>query len=160
MAASNSPGDAPRDRQGNQGKTPATAHTSPGNPGEMPSQVRTARVLSFAASGLVLLTGLLYTGLALGDPDEVERTYGVESEALGVLGVIMLAHGGSGVGLALRYSTGGSGIRVGSLVWGGLAVAIGLGTVPLGLVTVVLGTLAVWNLTRAPSRTWFERPRL
>ncbi|MGP3966914.1 hypothetical protein [Streptomyces sp. 6N223] len=125
----------------------------------MPRTVRTARALTFTAGALVLVAGLLYVGLALGDPDEVEREYNVRAEALAVLGVVFLAHGGAGVGLGLRYATGGARLRVAAIVWAGLGVVIGLGTVPLGLLVIALAVTVVVNLMRAPSRSWFERER-
>lgn len=128
-------------------------------PGEPPGVVRTARVLVFVASALVLLTGLTYVGFALGDPTEVERTYRINPVTLGLLGAAMLAVGGTGVALGLRLDTGGPRVRAGALAWSGFAVAVGLGTAPLGLITVVLGALVLWYLTRAPSRDWFERSR-
>jgi hypothetical protein len=125
----------------------------------MPTTVRTARALTYIASALVLVAGLLYVGLALGDSDEVEREYDVAAGALAVLGVIFLTHGGVGIGLARRYATGGARLRVGAVVWAAIGIVIGLGTVPLGLLVIALAVMVVVNLVRAPSRPWFERDR-
>jgi hypothetical protein len=124
----------------------------------MPRTVRTARALTFVASALVLVAGLLYVGLALGDAEGVEREHEVEAGALAVIGVVFLAHGACGVALALRYATGGARLRVAAVVWAGLGIAIGLGTFPLGLLVIALAVLVIVNLVRAPSRAWFARP--
>jgi hypothetical protein len=129
-------------------------------PDQLPRRVRAARALTFAGSGVVLLTGLLYVGLSMGDAEELERQYeGVDPTAIAVVGVLMLAHGAFGVVMAMRYATGGARVRLGGLVWGGLGIVVGLGTVPLGLVVVVLATLVIVNLARAEAREWFGRPR-
>lgn len=125
----------------------------------IPGQVRTARALTLVASGLVLLTGVLYASLGLGDADDVEREYEVSAEALAFLGVLFLAHGASGIALALRYATGPAWVRAAALVWAGLGIAIGIGTFPLGMLVIVLTVLVMVNLVRAPGRAWFDRDR-
>jgi hypothetical protein len=126
---------------------------------DMPRTVRTARALTITTSALVLLAGLLYVGLALGDPDEVEREYEVKAGALAVLGVIFLAHGGAGIALALRYAVGRARLRTAGILWAGIGIAVGLGTAPLGLLVIALAIVVIVNLLRAPSRSWFDRPR-
>lgn len=61
--------------------------------------------------------------------------------------------------LALQFANGGSGVRVGSIVFGVGTLILSLCTFPLGLVHTILGIMVIAFISKDESKYWFSRPR-
>lgn len=88
---------------------------------EMPGLMKTARVLLFIVSGFQILIGLI-AGVAIGAAKDVAN--GLETEAAnGLIGLgyaivfILIALAVLSIVLGVKFSTGGSGIRITTIVY-------------------------------------------
>ncbi|MDK1472775.1 hypothetical protein QNO07_04915 [Streptomyces sp. 549] len=132
-------------------------------PEVVPGKVKNTRVMMFimgGAQGLLSLLLLLVLAVATEDfMDAVSDSAGVEVPAglMGFFLVLYLVHAAAGIFLALKFKQGGSGIRVGAIVWAAFTVLFGLTAIPLGVVWIALGVLCIVFLSNGESAAWFKR---
>ncbi|MEU0180577.1 hypothetical protein ABZ312_05205 [Streptomyces sp. NPDC006207] len=136
----------------------------PGGPEVMPSSARTARAMLFVLGGLQILGGLL---LLLGaaalksvdDTDELTMPIGL----VYVMGVLFLAFAVLSIGMGAKYSTGGNGTRIGSIVIGVLVALSSVATMISGafllLAPLALSVLLIVFAAKAETAAWFKRPQ-
>ena len=134
-------------------------------PHVMPNKPKTSRVLIYVSAGLLALFSLMGLAGTLGDPDayeeQMEDALGTEVSVGVFTGMftLFLLFALAGIALATRFGTGGSGVRTGAMVWSGFSIVVGLLSLPVGVVTVVLGILVLVFLSNQESSAWFNRPR-
>ncbi|MFC7933527.1 hypothetical protein [Streptomyces cinereoruber] len=152
---------------------PAAPPVSPyggGYPGatmEMPGSVKAARVMLWILSAFNLLGGLVVIGLSFAVDSELEKSGASSADAqafadlgqgiLIVAGVISLVFAVFGMVLAAKFKSGGSGVRIGSIVWASIGVLFSLFSLPLGIVSVVLGILIIVFVAKSDGAAWFNR---
>ncbi|MDX3094111.1 hypothetical protein PV703_22985 [Streptomyces sp. ME01-24h] len=137
----------------------------PGGPEVMPSSARAARAVLFVLGVMQVLAGasLLVAALTLKIADGSESLNMLPTSLVYALGVLFLALAVLSFSLGARYRTGGSGIRAGSFVVGGLfapgcVAAMATGAFVL-LLPVVLCVLLIVMAAQPGTGAWFRRPR-
>ncbi|MFD5028760.1 hypothetical protein [Streptomyces sp. NPDC058373] len=150
----------------------------PGGPGmnpmkaEMPGLMKTARVLLFVVAGLQILVGLFF-GVAVGAAKDVAN--GMETDAAnGLVGLgyalvfILLALAVLAIVLGVKFSTGGSGIRITTIVYASLMLlgslsnlfAGGGGSATFGgIVALAIYGIILASMVNSQATAWFNRPR-
>jgi len=134
-------------------------------PGVMPSQVNASRWIMFIAGGLqalfsllgVVLIGVLRSHLSTLDPSYSDARIG--TAVMYVLLAVFVLHGVVGIVLGTLVSKGGSGVRVGAIVWASFLILFGLVAIPLGLLWIGCGVATIVMLAQSPAGNWFQRPR-
>ncbi|MER8033668.1 hypothetical protein ACWEP8_04485 [Streptomyces hydrogenans] len=159
----------------------------PGGPNQipqsMPGLLMTARVFLFLISAVQIIAGAVYLIGAAGasDASDLSSSYGSDNpfEELGdavagvlvVVALILLALAALSITLGVKFSRGGQGVRITTVVYGALGTLPGLYFLfigfDIGLASVILPGL-IWTLfgviiTIAPvvpsGTAWFARPR-
>ncbi|MFE6716407.1 hypothetical protein ACFVDU_02330 [Streptomyces albidoflavus] len=147
----------------------------PGGPGmkpEMPGLMKTARVLLFIVSGFQILIGLI-AGVAIGAAKDVAN--GLETEAAnGLVGLgyaivfILIALAVLSIVLGVKFSTGGSGIRITTIVYASLGILGSLsnlvqgggGSVTFGgIIMLAIYGIILAAMVNSQASAWFNRPR-
>lgn len=134
-------------------------------PHVMPSKPKTSRTLIYVSAGLLGLFALMGLMATLGDPEgyeeQMEDALGTEVSVGVFTGMfaLFLVFALAGIALATQFGKGGGGIRTGAMIWAGLSIIVGLFSLPVGVVTVVLGILVLVFLSNQESTSWFNRPR-
>ncbi|MBV1935364.1 hypothetical protein [Streptomyces sp. BV286] len=151
----------------------------PGYPGgnhmpvEMPGLMKTARVLLFVLSGFQILFGII-AGIAVGAAQDVSNGIGSgdSTDTLAGLGFVLAAFlvglGALSIFLGVKFKTGGSGIRITTIVYaalmilGGLANTVqgggGSGTFG-GLISLAIAGIILASMVNSAATAWFNRPR-
>lgn len=151
----------------------------PGYPGgnqmslEMPGLMKTARVLLFILAGLQLLFGLI-AGIAIGALQDASNGLGSGDETssaagLGiVVALLMLAMGVLSIFLGVKFKTGGSGIRVTTIVYASLMILGGIvntingagGSSTFGgIISLAIAGIILASMVNSQASAWFNRPR-
>ncbi|KUL68227.1 hypothetical protein AB0F32_14660 [Streptomyces albidoflavus] len=147
----------------------------PGGPGmkpEMPGLMKTARVLLFIVSGFQILIGLI-AGVAIGAAKDVAN--GLETEAAnGLIGLgyaivfILIALAVLSIVLGVKFSTGGSGIRITTIVYASLGILGSLSNLVQGgggsatfggIVMLAIYGIILAAMVNSQASAWFNRPR-
>lgn len=150
----------------------------PGGPGmnpvqaEMPGLMKTARVLLFVVGGLQILLGLIF-GVAIGAAKDVAN--GMDSDAAdGLLGLgyalvfILIAMAVLAIVLGVKFSSGGSGIRITTIVYSSLMLlgslsnlfAGGGGSATFGgIIALAIYGIILASMVNSQATAWFNRPR-
>lgn len=147
----------------------------PGVPGmkpEMPGLMKTARVLLFIISGFQILFGLI-AGVAIGAAKDVAN--GVETDAVDALvGLgyalvfILLALAVLSIVLGVKFSTGGSGIRITTIVYASLGILGSLSNLVQGgggsatfggIIMLAIYGIILAAMVNSQASAWFNRPR-
>lgn len=145
---------------------------APGMKPEMPGLMKTARVLLFIISGFQILFGLI-AGVAIGAAKDVAN--GMETDAadalvgLGyVLVFILLALAVLSIVLGVKFSTGGSGIRITTIVYASLGILGSLGNLVQGgggsatfggIIMLAIYGIILAAMVNSQASAWFNRPR-
>ncbi|GAA2331128.1 hypothetical protein Scani_13890 [Streptomyces caniferus] len=142
----------------------------PQYPAVMPGSAKTARVMLFVLSGLNLI-GLVLAVMGLGGVSKASHNASPYTAAEDVTAmnvgkglliaviVLIVIFTAAAITLALQFANGGSGVRVGTIVFGVATIMLSLFTFPIGLVHTVLGILVVVFVSKDESNAWFNRPR-
>ncbi|MEE1939429.1 hypothetical protein V1L54_08370 [Streptomyces sp. TRM 70361] len=142
---------------------PPGPYGSPGGPpGTMPGKVNSARLILYIAGGIQALFSLLAIVVFAASQNTLEETYGELNVDTGVYYVMFgffLLHALVGIALATRFPQGGSGLRIGAIVWAAVLVLIGIAAIPLGLLWMAVGVFCLVLLASAESAAWFNRPQ-
>ncbi|MFG2491356.1 hypothetical protein ACGFSD_09880 [Streptomyces caniferus] len=142
----------------------------PQYPAVMPGSAKTARVMLFVLSGLNLI-GLVLAVMGLGGVSKASHNVSPYTAAEDVTAmnvgkglliaviVLIVIFTAAAITLALQFANGGSGVRVGTIVFGVATIILSLFTFPIGLVHTILGVLVVVFVSKDESNAWFNRPR-
>ncbi|MDQ1026686.1 hypothetical protein QF035_004268 [Streptomyces umbrinus] len=151
----------------------------PGYPGgnqmpvEMPGLMKTARVLLFILAGFQILFGII-AGIAVGAAQDVSNGIGSgdSTDTLAGLGFVLAAFlvglGALSIFLGVKFKTGGSGIRVTTIVYASLMILGGLGNTVQGgggsatfggLISLAMAGIILASMVNGAASAWFNRPR-
>ncbi|EKX68006.1 hypothetical protein Sipo8835_43110 [Streptomyces ipomoeae] len=141
----------------------------PSAPTTMPSTVSAARVMLWVIVGLQVIGVLLYGigAAAVGaasdstdDPAIQEALGDVPVGLMWAITVFAVAWLVYAIMLAVKFNTGGNGVRVAALVFGIVTAVLGIYPfLVIGLVHLVLGILIAVFVGNANGKAWFNRPR-
>lgn len=141
----------------------------PGGPTTMPGTVSAARIMLWVIVGLQVIGALLYgIGAAVvsaasdstGDPAIQEALGDVPVGLMWAIAVFAVAWLVYAIMLAVKFNTGGNGVRVAALVFGIVTAVLGIYPfLVIGLVHLVLGILIAVFVGNANGKAWFNRPR-
>ncbi|MEV6326536.1 hypothetical protein [Streptomyces sp. NPDC051909] len=141
----------------------------PHGPTKMPGLMTAARVIMFILSGLQILIAII-AGIGIAAASSATRS----SEASGMLAgfgfalvVILLVIAGLGIFLAVKFATGGTAIRVLTIIYASLMLLGALGNfasgeatgVPGGIISLALGGVILASMVGPQASAWFNRPR-
>ncbi|MFJ8000997.1 hypothetical protein ACIQ7D_28375 [Streptomyces sp. NPDC096310] len=141
----------------------------PGGQMEMPGLMKTARVILFIFAGFQILFGL-GVGIALG----VVSSASGDSEIAGLvggvgiaLGVLLIGLGALSIFLGVKFATGGTGIRVTTIVYASLSLLGGLSNLAAGngsaafggIISLACSGIILASMVNGQASAWFSRPR-
>ncbi|MEU8485423.1 hypothetical protein [Streptomyces sp. NPDC048641] len=150
----------------------------PGYPGgnvmpmTMPGLMTTARVLIYIMSGLQIL-GAIAFGVIVGAAQDVSSSAGVGDDTDGLAGLgfalvgVLIVLAVLGIILAVKFSTGGSGVRITTIVYASLMILGGIVNLVSGtssgvfsaLIALVIGGIILTAMVNSQASAWFNRPR-
>ncbi|MFF9477836.1 hypothetical protein [Streptomyces sp. NPDC014733] len=139
----------------------------PGPPTGMPGGLKAARVLLFVLTGLNLI-GLLLAVTGLGAANKASHRAVKEDDLLAAnigkglaiaLIVFIAIFTVLAVVLALQFTSGGNGVRVGVTVFGAATLIVSFLVFPFGLAHTVMAIMVIAFSSKAEARAWFNRPR-
>ncbi|MFG2635521.1 hypothetical protein ACGFX8_16720 [Streptomyces sp. NPDC048362] len=142
-----------------------------GAPQTMPGTVGAARVMLWVIAGLQLIGIALFAFSAvkvssarddgtLKDDASFQRFADYSTGLLWGITLFALAWAVFTVVLALKFNTGGNGVRIAALVYGVITAILGLYPfIVVGLIHTVLGILIACFVGGSASSAWFQRPR-
>ncbi|WP_060883571.1 hypothetical protein [Streptomyces caniscabiei] len=141
----------------------------PNAPETMPSTVNAARIMLWVIVGLQVVGVLLYGIGAIGvaaasdsteDPALAEALGNIPTGQMVAIAVFAVAWLVYAIMLAVKFKSGGNGVRVAALVFGIITAVLGVFPFFLiGLVHLVLGILIAVFVGNAAGKAWFNRPR-
>ncbi|MEV3872800.1 hypothetical protein [Streptomyces sp. NPDC049906] len=142
-------------------------------PMSMPGLIMTGRVFLFVLSAFFILGGLLF-GLMVGALQDVSNGTGSGEETdwfagLGFLvAAVSLGLGALSIFLGVKIGSGGTGIRVTTIVHACLLVLLGVGNIVggeggtatfAGVLWVVMSGTVLVSMVTPQASAWFDRPR-
>lgn len=152
----------------------------PGYPGggnqmqmQMPSLMKTARVLLFIMAGLQLVVGI-GLGFVVGAAQDVSNGVGSgdTTGALAGLGFALVGFviilGVLSIFLGVKFATGGSGIRITTIVYASLMILGGISNLVTGgggsatfggIISLAISGVIMASMVNAQASAWFNRPR-
>ncbi|MFF5361350.1 hypothetical protein ACFY4I_18460 [Streptomyces scabiei] len=141
----------------------------PNAPETMPSTVNAARIMLWVIVGLQVVGVLLYAIAAIAvsaasdsaeDPALAEALGNIPTGQMVAIAIFAAAWLGYAITMAVKFKSGGNGVRVATLVFGIITAILGVFPfVLIGLVHVVLGILIAVFVGNANGKAWFNRPR-
>ncbi len=141
-------------------------------PMEMPGLMKTARVLLFIIAGLQLLFGLIMgvvvgllqdTSSAVGAGDDTSMAAGLVI----LIAVVLLAFGALSIFLGVKFKSGGSGIRITTIVYSSLMILGGIGNLVNGangsatfggIISLAFAGIIFSSMVDFAAAAWFSRP--
>ncbi|MFI1398915.1 hypothetical protein [Streptomyces sp. NPDC020681] len=144
----------------------------PGGPTEMPGGVKAARVMLYVIAGFQVIGAILFifTGVAidkakddpaLKDDVQFQDLADFSSGAIYGLGVAVLLWGALAIFLAVKFGSGGNGIRITTMVFGIITAILGIYPfIIVGLAHTVLAILVTVFVGKSDGGAWFERQRV
>ncbi|MFJ3581528.1 hypothetical protein ACIPPS_04705 [Streptomyces sp. NPDC090127] len=141
----------------------------PGATMEMPGGVKSARVILWIMSALNVLGAFAVIGLSFTLDSELANsgTSSAEADAFADLGqglmigvgIFSLIIGALGMVLAAKFKTGGSGVRVCTIVYASFMVLFSIFSLPVGIISLALGVLIIVFVAKADGAAWFNRQK-
>jgi hypothetical protein len=140
---------------------------------EMPGLMKTARVMLFITAGFQFLAGIAF-GLLVGAVQDVSSGVGAGDEtdgfaALGIgFAILLLAFGALSIFLGVKFKTGGSGIRITTIVYSAILILGsivnivngGSGSATFGgLISLAMAGIVLAAMVNSQASAWFGRPR-
>ncbi|MPY44246.1 hypothetical protein FNH04_31375, partial [Streptomyces phyllanthi] len=140
---------------------------------EMPGLMKTARVMLFITAGFQFLAGIVF-GFLVGAVQDVSSGVGSGDEtdgfaALGIgVAIFLVALGALSIFLGVKFKSGGSGIRITTIVYSSLLVlgsivnivGGGSGSATFGgIVSLAMSGIILAAMVNGQASTWFNRPR-
>lgn len=139
---------------------------------EMPGLMKTARVLLFVMAGFQFLAAVVFGILGAAAEQAADSTTSSdEIEGLMALGlgasVLMLALGALSIFLGVKFKTGGSGIRVTTIVYSSLLLLGGIANLLSstaasalsGVISLAMAGVIFASMVNSQAGAWFGRPR-
>ncbi|MFD9221246.1 hypothetical protein ACFWDI_14810 [Streptomyces sp. NPDC060064] len=139
-----------------------------GAPTSMPGLMTAARVLLYIIGGLQVLVGIIAAIAIAAASDAVDSDAATGLAGLGfIVVIILLAFAGLAIFLGVKFSTGGTAIRVITIVYASLMILGSLANfasgqasgVVGGLVTLAIGGIILGAMVNSQASAWFNRPR-
>ncbi|MET7786328.1 hypothetical protein ACFYSJ_00480 [Streptomyces sp. NPDC005248] len=145
----------------------------PGGPVEMPGSVKAARIMLYILGGLQAVGAVIavVAGAWISKKLSDTSTYGADADkaagigmgVMVVVGILILAFAVWAILTAVKFSTGGNGIRISAIIYGSVVTLFSvlslLSANVLALVSIVLGILIIVFCARQDGASWFQRPR-
>ncbi|EST39311.1 hypothetical protein N566_02645 [Streptomycetaceae bacterium MP113-05] len=149
---------------------PAYGAAGYGAPTTMPGTVNGARIMLYVTGGLSVIGAILMfvAAAALGtiadDPElqgdaNIEMLSDMGTGLIAFVGVLYLGFAVGGILLAVKFAKGGNGLRIGTIVYGALAIVMGIVGIPVGLIFIILAVLIIVFVAKSDGKAWFNRPR-
>ncbi|MFE3072129.1 hypothetical protein [Streptomyces sp. NPDC059247] len=139
----------------------------PGAAMQMPGGVKAARVMLWIMGGLNVIGAIGMIALSSAFSSELEKSAGssADAETFASLGqglmiaaaVFSLIIGVIAILLAVKFKSGGNGVRIGAIVYGSVGALFGVFSLPLGLVTLALSVLVIVFVAKSDGSAWFNR---
>ncbi|MEW1693956.1 hypothetical protein ACIQCR_26835 [Streptomyces sp. NPDC093249] len=149
---------------------PLSPYGNGGYPGaamEMPGGVKAARVMLWIMGGLNLIGALVMVVMSFAVSSELEKSgaSSADAEAFASLGqglliaagVFSLIVGVVGILLAVKFKSGGNGVRIGAIVYGSVGALFSIFSLPLGIVSLALAVLVIVFVAKGDGSAWFNR---
>ncbi|MFG2643242.1 hypothetical protein ACGFYP_20020 [Streptomyces sp. NPDC048370] len=141
----------------------------PGAVMEMPGGVKSARVILWILSSLNVIGALAVIAISFTLESELSKSGATSAEAdafadlgqgllIGV-GIFSAIVGALGMVLAAKFKSGGSGVRVCTIVYGSFMVLFSIFSLPAGVISLVLGILIIVFVAKADGAAWFNRQK-
>ncbi|UQA93506.1 hypothetical protein [Streptomyces halobius] len=139
-------------------------------PTVMPGGVKAARVMLFVLAGLNLI-GLVGAVALLGSVSKASKNTSEYASSDSIMAmnfgkglliaaiVLIVIFTGAAITLGVQFANGGSGVRVGAIIFGVANTLISLMTFPIGLVHTALGVMIIIFVSKDDGTAWFNRPR-
>ncbi|MGW0560308.1 hypothetical protein ACWDZ4_06675 [Streptomyces sp. NPDC003016] len=143
----------------------------PGVPQEMPGGVKAARVMLYVIAGFQVIGAILFgltavtISAAKNEPSlrndvQFQDLADMSSGALWGGTVLVLLWGVLAIFLAVKFGSGGNGIRITTIVFGAITALLGIYPfILVGLVHTVLAVLIIVFLAKSDGEQWFNRQR-
>jgi hypothetical protein len=142
-------------------------------PQSMPGLLVTARVLLFILGGFQIIFGLIMLLGAAGTDMLTDSQLsdagldGISADAVtGIfvaVGLIFLLLSPVSITLGVKFGKGGNGVRVGTIVYGGFGVLLGLlmfvGGGFFGVLALAFSGIMIASCVTASGKAWFNRPK-
>ncbi|MEU9009918.1 hypothetical protein AB0D12_09045 [Streptomyces sp. NPDC048479] len=139
-----------------------------GAPTSMPGLMTAARVLLYIIGGLQVLFGIIAAIAIAAASDAVDSDAATGLAGLGfIVVVILLVFAGLAIFLGVKFSTGGTAIRVITIVYASLMILGSLANFASGqasgavggLVSLAIGGIILAAMVNSQASAWFNRPR-
>ncbi|MFF8830510.1 hypothetical protein [Streptomyces sp. NPDC015131] len=143
-----------------------------GAPMTMPGLMQTARVLLFIVAGLQIIIGIVLA-FVIAAAQDVSDSVGAGNATDGLAGlgflmvIIMLAFAGLAIFLGVKFSKGGNGIRVTTIVYAALYLLLSIAnfaggeasSAVGGIIGLAIGGIILASMVTSSASQWFNRPR-
>ncbi|MFE6038923.1 hypothetical protein [Streptomyces sp. NPDC056452] len=141
----------------------------PGMPTEMPGGVKSARVMLYVIAGLQLIGAIIFAIAAaavnaakndasLQEDVQFQELADYSGNALWGIVAFAVLWGVLAVFLAVKFGSGGNGIRITAMVFGVITAILGIYPfIVVGLVHTVLAILVVVFVAKSDGGSWFNR---
>ncbi|MFH8678278.1 hypothetical protein [Streptomyces lydicus] len=142
----------------------------PQYPMVMPGGVKAARILLYVLAGLNLI-GLVLAVVGLGGVSRASHDASPYTGSDDIMAmnigkglliaaiVVIVIFTAAAITLATQFANGGSGVRVGTIIFGVATIMLSLFSFPIGLVHTILGILVLVFVAKDEGNAWFSRPR-
>ncbi|GCD43554.1 hypothetical protein [Streptomyces paromomycinus] len=140
-------------------------------PQQMPGSTKAARVMLFVLAGITVL-GIIGLTVALnqissasaqydGFSGDADSMFAIGKGAMVFVMILQAAYAAVALVLALQFSKGANGIRIGTIIFGSVSVlcSIPFAIAIYGIPSFVLSILVIVFAAKQESQAWFTRPR-
>ena len=139
-----------------------------GPPQSMPGLMTAARVLMYIMAGFQIIAAIIFAIALAAVSDVADSESGDALAGLGFIGVvILLVVSGATIFLAVKFSTGGTAVRVCTIVYASLILLGALTNFATGqasgavsaVIGLVIGGIILASMVTSQASAWFNRPR-
>ncbi|MFF3275722.1 hypothetical protein ACFYWU_33015 [Streptomyces chrestomyceticus] len=140
-------------------------------PHQMPGSTKAARVMLFVLAGITVL-GIIGLTVALnqfssasaqynGFSGDADSMFAIGKGAMVFVMILQAAYAAVALVLALQFSKGANGIRIGTIIFGSVSVlcSIPFAIAIYGIPSFVLSILVIVFAAKQETQAWFTRPR-
>ncbi|MCI3227047.1 hypothetical protein [Streptomyces sp. NP-1717] len=139
-----------------------------GVPQSMPGLMTAARVLMYIMAGFQIIAAIIFAIALAAVSDVADSDSGDALAGIGFIGVVLLlAIAGVSILLAVKFSSGGTAIRVCTIVYASLIILGSLANFTSGqatgavggLISLAIGGIILASMVNSQASAWFNRPR-
>lgn len=139
-----------------------------GVPQSMPGLMTAARVLMYIMAGFQIIGAIIFAIALAAVSDAADSDTGDALAGIGFIGVvILLAIAGVTILLAVKFSNGGTAIRVCTIVYASLIILGSLANFTSGqasgavggVISLAIGGIILASMVNSQASAWFDRPR-